>query len=111
MLNAQQIKERIIEEIKNKGPLLHTQAARAINLSPLFTSAFLSEIYREGKIMMSHMKIGSSSLYIIPGQEIMLEKFTEHLNQREREAFQLLREKKILKDEEQTPVIRVALRA
>ncbi len=60
---------------------------------------------------MSNMKVGSSPLYYIQGQEDQLENFTQHLNQREKEAFFLLKEKELLKDEDQTPVIRVALRA
>lgn len=57
------------------------------------------------------MKVGSSPLYYLPGQEAMLENFVEHLNPKERQAFHLLKNEKILSDEEQTPVNRVALRA
>ena len=57
------------------------------------------------------MKVGSSPLYYIGGQEALLENFVNYLNQREREAFSLLKAGKVLEDEEQTPVVRVALRA
>ena len=56
------------------------------------------------------MRVGSSPLYFIQGQEPMLEKFAEHLKSKEREAFTLLKEKSFLKDLEQLPAIRVALR-
>ena len=46
----------------------------------------------------------------MPGQEKMLENFSEYLKSKEKEAFILLKEKKILKDSEQEPAIRVALR-
>ncbi|MBX4196390.1 hypothetical protein KW805_02265 [Candidatus Pacearchaeota archaeon] len=109
--NASQIKEKILSMIHLKGPSLPTHLSRGVNMSPLFVSAFLSELYSEGKIRISEMKVGSSPLYILPGQEEQLENFIEHLNQKEKEAFQLLKRNKLLEDDRQTPVIRVALRA
>ena len=47
----------------------------------------------------------------MPGQDLMLENFFHYLNTREKEAFSLLKEKSILEDDLQTPVIRVALRS
>jgi hypothetical protein len=104
-------KEKIVSLIKLKGPSLPVQIARAINQPPLFTSAFLSELFRENRLRMSHMKVGSSPLYLIRGQEPLLENFTEHLNQREREAFLLLKENQLLEDSVQSPITRVALRS
>lgn len=104
-------KEKILSTIRIHGPSLPVQISKAIDFSPLFTSAFLSELKGEGKLHISNMRVGSSPLYYLPGQEHQLEKFTAYLNQREREAFQLLREKKVLEDSEQGPIIRVALRA
>ncbi len=106
-----QSKDRLLSLIKMKGPSLPVHLARAVGLEVLFASAFLSELYSEGKVKMSNMKIGSSSLYFLPGQENLLENFVEHLNQREKEAFFLLKDLKLLDDEKQTPVVRVALRA
>lgn len=111
MQDVNRTKERILSIIKEKGPCLPVQIARLINVSPLFTSVFLSELYEDSKLRMSHMKIGSSSLYILEGQEAQLENFIEHLNPREKEAFFLIKKEKVLEDEKQTPVIRVALRA
>lgn len=109
--NAADVKERIVSFIKDKGPTLPVHVARALRIEPLFTGAFLSELYRENRIFMSHMKIGSSSLYLLSGQEAQLENFIEHLNQRERESFLLLQKEKVLIDDQQSPVTRVSLRA
>lgn len=103
-------KERIISYIQLKGPSLPVHIARQIDSSPLFTSAFLSELYREQKLLMSHLKVGSSSLYLISGQEQQLENFVQYLNQKEREAYNLLKENKVLMDEQLQPAIRVAIR-
>jgi hypothetical protein len=107
---AAQIKERIISIVKMRGPSLPVHIAKSLNISPLFTSAFLSELYGERKLVMSYMKIGSSSLYLLPEQEPMLENFIPSLSMRERDAVLLLKSKKLLEDSSLTPVIRVALR-
>jgi hypothetical protein len=106
-----QQKERILLQIRTRGPSLPVQIARGIEVDGLFAGAFLSELFRERKIRMSNMKVGSSPLYYIEGQENLLGNFIEHLNIREREAFSLLQKEKILDDGTLTPVMRVALRA
>lgn len=107
----QQQKEKILLTMKVRGPCLPVQIAKVLNVTPLFASAFLSELKAEDKIKISNMRVGGSPLYYLPGQEFSLENFVKYLNQREREAFQLLKENKILEDDRQTPVVRVALRA
>ena len=109
--DTSKIKEKILFVIKQRGPSLPVHIARATGLSILFASAFLSELLSERKIKMSHMRVGSSPIYYIQGQEAKLENFAHHLNNKEKEAFTLLQNKKILKDSEQVPAIRVALRS
>jgi len=58
----------------------------------------------------SAIKVGGSPLYYLAGQEAMLLKYTSNLNDKELKALDLLKENKILRDSEQAPVIRVALR-
>jgi len=109
--NALQLKEQIISIFKRRGPSLPIHISKETGLDLLFASAFLSELIGDKMIKISVMKIGSSPLYFLPGQEHLLENFIEFLNKKEREAFLLLKEKKFLKDSEQEPAIRVALRA
>ncbi|MEK6898176.1 MAG: hypothetical protein AABX28_02340 [Nanoarchaeota archaeon] len=107
---ASEIKERIISFVKNRGPKLPVHIAGEVNQSILFTSAFLSELFSEKMIKMSNMRVGSSPVYFLQGQEPQLEKFAEFLKSKEKEAFNLLKEKKFLEDSELEPAIRVALR-
>lgn len=93
------------------GPSLPVRIAKAIDMDPVFASAILSELLSAKKIKMSNLKIGSSSLYLLPGQEQKLEEHTENLKSIENDAYIKLREKKVLDDEKETPVIRVALRS
>ncbi len=109
--NIPQVKDRILYYLKTKGPSLPIHISKAIGYNLLFSSAFISEMLSEKSVKMSHMRIGSSPLYFLSGQESMLENFSEHLKSKEKDAFNLLKEKKLLKDSEQEPAIRVALRA
>jgi len=110
MQDPNEIKERIISALKSKGPSLPVHIAGEIKSSILFSSAFLSELVSENKIKISNMKVGGSPLYFLAGQEPSLEKFPQYLRSKEKEAFLLLKEKKFLKDKDQSPAIRVALR-
>ena len=56
------------------------------------------------------MKIGSSPLYLIPGQEARLDTFTDNLTGVEKEAYIKLKDNKFLEDQTQEPKLRVALR-
>lgn len=108
--DGMQIRERIISFIRMRGPSLPVQIAKDTGLSILFASAFLSELYGEKEIRISNIRVGSSPLYFIPGQEPQLERFFQHLKSREKDAFLRLKGDSILKDSEQEPAIRVALR-
>ncbi len=110
MQKVMQTKERILEVIRQRGPELPVRVAGTIGQNNIFTAAFMSELVGEQKLKLSNMRVGSSPLYYIEGQEEQLQKYTEYLNHKEKEAFRLLKEKEILQDSEQEPAIRVALR-
>jgi hypothetical protein len=110
MIDIQQKKTSIIEFLKNNGPSLPVRIAKSIQMDPIFASAILSELLSGKKIKMSHMKIGSSSLYLLPGQEEMLEQYTDNLKPTEKEAFLKIKKREIIYEEQENPAIRVALR-
>ena len=103
--------EKIINVLKEKGPGLPINIAKSLGMSSLFISAFLSELFNEKRVKMSHLKVGGSSLYYLEGQEEKLEPFYKFLHPKEAEAFLLLKKSQLLKDSEQDPAIRVALRS
>lgn len=105
-----EVNERILAIVKEKGPILPVQASKEINETILMTSARLSELLTAKKIKISNLKVGGSPLYYFPGQENKLQNFTDNLNGMERKAYDLLSQNKILKDLNQEPAIRVALR-
>lgn len=110
MQDASLIKERIITVLKQRGPSLPIHISKEISSTILFSSAFLSELVSENRIKVSAMRVGSSPIYYLIGQENMLEKFADYLKSKEKDAFFLLKEKRFLMDSEQNPAIRVAIR-
>jgi len=110
MIDVGQKKEKIISFIKDNGPSLPVRIAKTIEMEPVFASAILSELLNEKRIKMSNLRVGSSSLYLLQGQEKMLEDFADNLKSVEKEAFLKLKEKIVLEDEKEEPAIRVALR-
>ncbi|HLG24639.1 MAG TPA: hypothetical protein VI564_06955 [Candidatus Nanoarchaeia archaeon] len=103
-------RDKILAFIKMKGPVLPIQIAKEIGTDILMASAHLAELTATGKLKVSRVKVGGSPLYLIPGQEEMLQKFITSFNDKELKAFNLLKEARILRDSEQEPVMRVALR-
>ncbi|MFC1728484.1 hypothetical protein ACFLZ7_03405 [Nanoarchaeota archaeon] len=104
-------RETILQIVRMKGPILPLEISKALETNVLFASAMLSELVDKKILKLSSLKVGGSPLYFAPGQEIKLQNFTERLNVKEKEAYDLLRKEKILRDRELEPVVRVALRA
>lgn len=111
MIDPKEVHEQIIKILSIKGPSLPIKLSKEIGMSSLFISAFLSELTNQKRIKVSHLKVGGSPLYFLEGQEEQLEQFYKFLHPREAEAFLLLKKNKVLKDSEQDPAIRVALRS
>lgn len=103
-------RDKIIEFVKVKGPILPVQIAKEIGSNILMASAHLAELTASNRLKISAIKVGGSPLYYFPGQEAMLQKFTGNMNDKESKAYDLLSQNKILRDSEQEPVVRVALR-
>ena len=103
-------RDKILEIVKAKGPVLPVQISKEIRMDILMSSAHLAELTASNLLKISHVKVGGSPVYYLPGQESMLQKFTGSLNDKEKKAYDLLNNNKILRDLDQEPVIRVALR-
>ena len=103
--------EKIIQFIKIRGPVLPVDVAKHINSNILIASANLSELSSNGRVKISNVKIGGSPLYYVPGQEAQLQRFAENLNEKDKRAYELLLQKKVLRDNELEPLMRVTLRS
>ncbi len=102
-------KEIILDYVQKEGPVLPIQVAKKINSNTMFAGAILSELIANKFIKISYAKIGSSPVYYAQGQEEKLSILYEHLPGKEKEAFNILKNNKILLDDIQEPSIRFAL--
>lgn len=105
-----EIHDKALQIVKTKGPLIPVEVAKEIGNNIMMTSAILSELVSKNQIKLSSVKVGGTPLYYVEEQKVKLQEFSKHLHEKEQKAYELLKEKKVLKDNDQPAVIRVALR-
>ncbi|MBI2139522.1 hypothetical protein HYU14_01250 [Candidatus Woesearchaeota archaeon] len=103
--------EEVLKFLSSHGPSLPIEVAKAIRQDTILASAYLSQLISVGKVKISSVKVGTSPVYYLPGQESQLMKFSDNLNEKDKRAYERLKEKKILRDAELEPLMRVALRS
>ncbi len=111
MQNILDKKSFIVELIKSEGPSLPSSISKKVGMTLLFTSALFSEMVADKTLKISYLKIGGSPLYYLPGQEEMLEKYTNHLNSQEKESFEMLKQNQVILEDNLDPVHRVAIKS
>src|SRR3989344_1542181 len=97
--------------LKRNGPILPVRVSKIVGTNIMMASALLSQLVTEKKIKITHESIGGSPLYYVTGQEALLQdRLGNQLNGKKKEAYSLLRDKKVLHDNSLEPPIRIALR-
>ena len=104
-------RDEVLDFVKRKGPCIPNHIKKELGSDTMVLGAILSELANKGLVKISSTKIGGSPNYYIPGSEYKLESLRKWLNEKDQRAFDLLKEKKILRDYEQTPLVRVSLRS
>ncbi len=107
----QEINNKISDFVRQNGPVLPVKISKEIKSDILFASAVLAELVKQKQIFISHAKIGGSPLYYSAGQESKLQILKEYLPEREKDAFELIKKKLIIRDKTAEPWQRVALRS
>jgi len=108
--NFAELKEKIISFIRMNGPVLPVQISKAFGGDTMFAGAVLSELIANRILKITNAKIGGSPVYYIPGQEEKLELLRQHLSQKPKQAYDLLKEHLIMRDSQCEPWQRIALR-
>ncbi len=103
------LKTQVLEFLQNEGPSFPVKIAQGVGRESFFVGAVLSELTEVKTIKLSKAKVGGSRVYYIPGQEEKLSILYEYLPDAEKKAYDLLKEKEVIKAKETTPVMRVAL--
>jgi len=104
-------REIIMQTIRMNGPVIPAQIAKVIGTDIMIASAMLSELVSNNILKISNIKFGSTPLYYLPGQESRLQDFAKNLHEKDKKAYDLLMQKKILRDKTAEPIVRVALRS
>ena len=110
-LSLMSVDEDIVVFMQARGPVLPADVAKHIKTNIIVASAYLSELASRKKVKISSLKVGGSPIYSLPGQEDKIEKFAENLNEKDLRAYELLKQKRVLRDSYMTPLMRVALRS
>ncbi|AJF61440.1 hypothetical protein QT06_C0001G0600 [archaeon GW2011_AR15] len=104
-------RNKVLSIVKLKGPVLPMEVAKEVGSDTIFTGAVLSELLDKKLIKISSAKIGGSPVYYAEGQEERLHRLYNYLNEKDRRAYDLLKQQKIINDSEADPLLRVALRS
>ena len=106
-----QDQDKILQFLHTVGPTIPSKVAKNINTDILFASAHLSDLSSQGKVKISHLKIGGTPLYYLPGQESQLFNFAQNnLNPKDFIVLEKLKQEKILRESNLDLLTKVALR-
>lgn len=106
------VQDNIVEFIRGNGPLLPSKVAKHIGTDIIIASAHLSDLASRNKVKISKLKVGSSPLYYLPGQEAELYNFAaSNLNSKDYKVLEKLKENRILIESDLDLLSRVALRS
>lgn len=104
------LKQKALNFIKLNGPILPLQIAKSLEVNIIFAGAILSELVSSKLIFATKSTIGSSPLYYMKGQESKLgPALYDHFKQKEKQAYDRLKENNILRDSEAEPWQRIAM--
>ncbi len=107
-----QDQDKILFFLRTIGPTIPSKVAKHLDTEILLASAHLSDLAAQGKVKISHLKIGGSPLYYLPGQEEKLYYFAAgNLNPKDFQVLERLKQEKILREKILDLLSRVALRS
>ena len=110
MVDIPLLKQNILNFLSQNGPSVPVRISSVLGSDSFFAGAILSELFAEKKVKISAAKMGRSPVYYLHGQENRLSLLFPHLPDKEKEAYTYLQEKKLVRDTEAIPSIRVAFR-
>ena len=101
--------DKILAMARN-APLTPTMVAKAVGKDSLIASAMLSAMTEKGLLKISYVKVGSTPLYYDPGKSEQLQDYSSYLNEKDRRVYEVLKEKKVLRENVLDPLSRVCVK-
>ncbi|MEM4260005.1 MAG: hypothetical protein QXG00_02110 [Candidatus Woesearchaeota archaeon] len=102
--------EDVLSLVKKQGPTIPARIVKEVGGDTFLIGAILSNLVNKGEIKMTNVKLGGTPFYYVPEHSSRLVELKKYLNEKDIKTFELLYQQKILKDEDQTPLVRVSLR-
>ncbi|MEM4397030.1 MAG: hypothetical protein QW757_00210 [Candidatus Woesearchaeota archaeon] len=103
-------KDKVLAFVKQNGPVLPRDVSKEFKVDTFFTGAILSTLVENKELKITNAKIGGSPLYYCEGQEHKLDILYKYLPGKEKEAYNFLKEKKVVRENNLEPAIRVAIK-
>lgn len=103
-------KDVVLRLVREKGPVIPIHLRKELDTDTVLIGAMFSQLIAEGKVKVTTVKIGGSPFYYTPGTEEKLVNCMRYLNEKDRRVAEMLQSKKVMKDIDQDPLVRVCLR-
>jgi hypothetical protein len=102
--------DKILQFIRSRGLVLPVQLATELKQNTFITGAILSSLVKAGQVQISNTKVGGSPVYYVREHETKLQDLYKNLNEKDKRSYDLLKQKKVLRDTELTPLLHVSVR-
>lgn len=101
--------DALLAIVETKGPVLPVDIKRETRTDLILTSAMLSNLVSAKKVKLTHLKVGSSPLYYVAGQEKDLVNYIGKLPEKVKRAVERLQAEGVLREIMLSPVERFGL--
>jgi hypothetical protein len=103
-------KELLLQAIEKLGPVQPIDLRKELRQGDtVIFGALLSELLAQKKLALSNTRRGGGPFYYDPAKPESLETIAQYLNEKDRRTCALLKERKVLREDEQEPLVRVGL--
>lgn len=103
-------KNSVLQIVKLKGPVIPRDVIKELGGDTFLIGAILSQLTDNKEIKISYVKMGGSPFYYCAGQETKFSILYNYLNEKEKRAHDILKQKKIIRDSDADPLLKVVLR-
>jgi hypothetical protein len=101
-------REKVLEVVQAKGPLIPVKIVKELGGNTFVIGAVLSDLIATKQVRATqYLRVGSSPVYFVSGQEEKLQDFVNYLNEKDRRSLVVLKDAKVMRDVELDPLTRV----
>lgn len=93
------------------GPMVPAEVVSKVGSNTIIVGAILSDMARSKRLLITHGKWGSSPLYYLPLHKDKIQRLYEKMNDKDKKAFTLIKEKLVLCDEQLNALERTCIRS